>query len=190
MELKEIIRSIYPVSDEEIKKIELRTRILHFKKGEIFIKEGVKNEYLYFIKDGLVRSFSYNDDKEDILWFAVTGDAIASMYSLFKGLPAISSVQALTPIDLYQISKSDAEELFADSHELANWGRMIAYEELYALERRYKYIGSGDAYARYKSFMEMRPKEVVQQIPLKYIAAYLGITPQTLSKMRLKYVKE
>lgn len=190
MELADIIRNIYPVSDQGIEKVKACTQILHLKKGETFIKEGVKNDYLYFIREGLLRSFSYDDDREDILWFAVAGDAVASMHSLFKGLPAISSVQTLMATDLYQVSKADAEALFSGSHELANWGRMLAYEELYALERRYKYVGVGDAYTRYKSFMQMRSKEMVRQIPLKYIASYLGITPQTLSKMRLKYVKE
>lgn len=190
MEIRDIIRNAYPVSDEWIGKVEACVTPIHLKKGEIFIKQGTKNEYLYFIKEGLLRSFSYDENKEDILWFAITGDIVASIHSIFMGEPAISSVQALIPTDLYRISRTDIENLYKASHELANWGRVVAYEELYALERRYRYIGQGDAYSRYKSFIQMRSKEVVQQIPLKYIAAYLGITPQTLSKIRLKYARE
>lgn len=190
MEIREIVRSVYPVSEEWIEKVEACATLMHLKKGEVFIKQGVKNEYFYFVKEGLLRSFSPDGDKENILWFAVSGDIVASMHSIFMGEPAISSVQALVPSDLYKISRTDMEALYEASHELANWGRVVAYEELFALERRYRYIGQGDAYSRYKSFIQMRSTEVVQQIPLKYIAAYLGITPQTLSKIRLKYARE
>ena len=88
------------------------------------------------------------------------------------------------------ITKADLERLFESSIELANWGRLIAYGELFTLERRYSFVGTGDAYSRYKAFMQMRPQEDIQQIPLKHIASYLGIAPQTLSRMRRIYARE
>ena len=82
------------------------------------------------------------------------------------------------------------ESVFRKSNDLANWGRIVAFEEIYALERRYTYVGTGDAYSRFKSFIEMRSMDVIRQIPLKYIASYLGITPQTLSRMRRRFARE
>lgn len=190
MELAEIIRSVYPMSDAGIEKIAACVHTLHIKRGELLITQGKKNGNLYLIKRGMLRAFCEDDGKEDTRWFAVDGDVVASMHSLYKGLAAMSSVEALIPTDLYYISKTDVEILLNESKEFARWGCTLGMDELYALERRYTYIGMGDAYTRYKSFIKMRSADVIQQIPLKHIASYLKITPQTLSKIRLKYIKE
>lgn len=190
MDLAQIIRNIYPVSDEGLNKISACVHTLHVKRGELIITQGKKCENLFLIRKGLVRSYCDDDGKEDTRWFAIEGDALASIHSLYRGEPAMSSVEALIPTDLYYISKSDVEELLNYSKELVYWGYMLAIEELYALERRYTYIGTGDAFTRYKSFMKMRSRETIRQIPLKHIASYLKITPQTLSKIRSKYIKE
>lgn len=190
MDLEQIIRDIYPLPDEDFEKVKACVRPLHLKKGQLLITQGKRCSYLYLIRKGLLRSFCESDGKEDTRWFAIDGDAVASIHSLYKNLPAMSSVEALAPTDLYYITKQDVDTLLAESKEFARWGCVMALEELYALERRYTYIGTGDAYLRYKSFMKMRSPETINQIPLKHIASYLKITPQTLSKMRLKYAKE
>lgn len=183
-----IVRSVCPVSDEVITDFYHHVSRVELSKGQMLIREGKFNSDLYLIEKGILRAFHYWDDKEDTLWFATPGDAVASMHSFYKGETAIANIEALTDCRLFRISHSDLNELFGRYHELANWGRLLAEEELYCLERRYRYIGSGDAYTRYCSFMQMRPVEVIREIPLKYIASYLGIAPQTLSKLRMRYV--
>lgn len=190
MELEEIIGSIYPVPAEEVAKVAACAELIKIGRGEAIVEQGRRNDHYYFVREGLLRSYCDNDGREDTLWFAVTGDAIGSMHSIYKGLPAISSIEALVRTELYRIPKADMDALFRESKHLANWGYNLAIEELYSLERRYLYIGKGDAYTRFRQFIEMRDAEVIQQIPLKYIAAYLNITPQTLSKLRMKYAKE
>lgn len=190
MELKEIIAQVYNMSATAFKKIEDEIEIVRLRKGEMLFKEGHSCDSIYFIREGILRGFSNWEDKEDIIWFAVTGDAVASMHSIFRNEASVFSAEALIETEVYQMKNKNLETLFEQDHEIANWGRTLAFEEIYALERRYKYVGVGDAYDRYKSFMEMRSKEVVREIPLKYIASYLGITPQTLSKLRYRLVKD
>ena len=73
-----------------------------------------------------------------------------------------------------------------ENHDLAFWMRNVLIEQVYAFERRYVYLGTYDAYARYEQFIKMRP-ELFTRIPLKYLAQYLKITPQTLSRIRKEY---
>lgn len=190
MELEEIVRVSYPVADEDVRRLVACARLVHLKKGQFVITQGKKNENLYFIRNGMLRSFCEYDGKEDTRWFAIEGDVIASLHSLYKGLPAMSSIEALVPTDVYCVSRLDIEALIADSGDLVYWAYNLAMEQLFALEMRYTFVGVGDAYSRYKSFIKMRPSGMVQQIPLKHIASYLKITPQTLSKIRLKYARE
>lgn len=186
-----IIREIAPVSDAAIDDISAHACEISLKKKEILIAEGSYCPYMFFLKSGILRCFHNSEDgKEDIIWFATEGDAVASMHSIFKKLPAIGNIEAITPAQLYKISYADLEQLYLKHHELANWGRLLAEEELYCLERRYSYTGCGDAYNRFRAFMRMRPIEMIKDIPLKYIAAYLDITPQTLSKLRKRYAKD
>ncbi len=194
MELDEIVRIYYPVSDAGMKALQEVASLIQLRKGEILIHQcdmgGGKDDNIYFVKNGLLRSFHEENGEDDTMWFATTGDAVASMHSFYANLPAIASIEALIDTALYCVAKEDLDRLFSESKELVTWGYRLAVEALYSLERRYRYIGMGDAYMRYKRFMEMRQKEVIQQIPLKYIASYLNIAPQTLSRLRRKLARE
>lgn len=183
----EIVCSIYPVRKEIVADMWQYVSQCSLSKGDMLIKEGDIDRNLYFIREGLLRSYKLEGDKDDTLWFATRDDAVTSMHSFYRGEPAIANIEALADTELFKISRENLDKMYFCYHELANWGRMLAEEELYCLERKYKYIGTGDAYSRFCAFMEMRSKEVIQLIPLKYIASYLGIAPQTLSKLRARY---
>lgn len=191
-ELNEIVRTLYPVSDEALGLLANHAQIKTIRKGKLLVTEGKTNSHFYLVKNGLLRFYHIDEteEKEDTICFAITGDVVASLHSYFAGKPAMCNVEALVDTDLFEFSKENLEFIFKESNDLANWGRILAFEEIYTLERRYTYVGTGDAYSRYKSFFEMRPTEITRQIPLKYIASYLGVTPQTLSKMRRRFAKE
>lgn len=193
MELDEIVRIYHPVSDAGIDALQNAAELICFKKGDVIIKQnstGDKSSSIYIIKSGVLRSFHEENGDSDTIWFATSGDLVASMHPFYANLPAIANIEALVNSTAYRISKKDFDNLLSESQELATWAYKIAIEAIFALERRYSYIGNGDAYMRYKRFMEMRQKEVIQQIPLKYIAEYLKIAPQTLSKLRKLHAKE
>lgn len=190
MTIEEIMTQTYHVGFEEVKKILPYLHPLKIKKGQLLIKEGTRNSHMYIILEGLVRSFCTNGDREETLWFATSGDIFCSMRSYFHNNPAVSNIETLSPTKLVYIHHDDLEQLFNESHELANWGRVLAFEEIDVLEWSHNQLSVGDAYARYKAFLKMRPSEIIRQIPQKHIASYLGITPSTLSRIRLKLLKE
>lgn len=184
------MRLTYPVSQEGIDLLKPYLQTKTLKKDEILIHENKRNRNFYLVKEGLVRSFHYEKEVEDTLWFATSGDAFCSMRSYFYNAPGISTTEALMETELFYIEHDELEKLFSQSLELANWGRILAFEEIDALEWKYNQLGNGDAYSRYKAFLKMRPPEIIMQIPQKHIASYLGITPSTLSRIRLRLLKE
>lgn len=191
-ELTKLIRTLYPVSDEAANLLNCYARNKSISKGDALIVKGEVNSHLYILRKGLLRFYSINEDgdKEDTICFAMAGETIASLHSYFAGLPAICTIEALSDSELFEFSKEDMETIFKKSLDLANWARIIAFEKMYALERRYMYIGTGDAFSRYKSFINMRPAEIIRHVQLRHIASYLKITPQTLSRIRRRFAKE
>jgi CRP-like cAMP-binding protein len=183
--LDEIVRLVHPMSDEAIALLAARVSERHVKKGEIIVREGSVCNEIFLIRSGVFRNFADDGDGgEDTRWFAYSGDPVASMFSLAQNLPAIASIEALTSADLYVVNKSVLYSLIHQSHEWAEWVSYFFIDGLYVLERRYTFLGRGDAMSRYTNFLRMRPKWMVNLIPLKYIASYLNITPQTLSNIR------
>lgn len=187
LNLAEIIRMVHPMSDAGLSMLQAEVNEIHIHKGDIFVKEGEVSNDIFLARNGIFRNFAMGDDgEEDTRWFAYAGDPMASMFSLAQNLPAIASIEALTDADLYVIHKSVLYKLIQSSHEWAEWVSYFFIDGLYVLERRYTFLGRGDALSRYENFMKMRPKWMYTQIPLKYIASYLNITPQTLSNIRRK----
>lgn len=177
------------MSDEGLSKLEALLTPVSVRPGTLIIEEGVVSRHLYFIRTGCLRNFALDDGREQTRWFATDGDLVASMHSFVSGEPAIASVEALTEVEMYQASISDVKALTEESHEWALWACRYLCDGLYVLERRYTFLGHGDALTRYANLQRMRTFEILNQIPLQYIASYLGITPQTLSRVRRKLSK-
>jgi CRP-like cAMP-binding protein len=183
--LEENVRLVHPMSDEAIALLGAQVTERHVKKGEIIVQEGCICNEIFLIRNGVFRNFADNGDGgQDTRWFAYSGDPVASMFSLAQNLPAIASIEALTSADLYVVNKDVLYSLIHQSQEWAEWVSYFFIDGLYVLERRYTFLGRGDALTRYNNFLKMRPKWMVNLIPLKYIASYLNITPQTLSNLR------
>lgn len=186
MELADALRNNYPVSDATIEKLLAAVEILPVKKNEAIVEQGKRTGYFYWIRTGLFCVDYHNDGKEDTICFGLDGDPFTSMYSLMRNEPAQFSCIALTSAEVYRISYDEFNRLMDENHDLAFWMRNVLIEQVYAFERRYVYLGTYDAYARYEQFIKMRP-ELFTRIPLKYLAQYLKITPQTLSRIRKEY---
>lgn len=90
---------------------------------------------------------------------------------------------------VYEISFEDMKAMLGEHIELRDWEVKVLIEQLYVLEKRYVILGTGDARSRYEALLNGRPQEILNAIPLKYIAQYLNITQETLSRVRKAYGK-
>ncbi len=189
MQLSEIIGEVYPVSEATLEQLDDVAVKRHYAKRQRLVTQGARCRAVYFISSGLCRGLHEDDGKEDTRWFASGGDVLTSVIAWHTGAPAIFSIEAITEVDCWEVSFEDMRRLLSECRDLQDWVVKLLMEQLYVLERRYVIIGTGDARSRYASLLGGRPQEMLNQIPLKYIAQYLKITQETLSRVRAAYGK-
>lgn len=190
MELEEIVRSVHPVSDEAIEQLR---RILTSRKvpaRRFLVRPGEVSRELFIIKEGIARNFSLYDGKETTRWFGLEGDVIAEMFSFVQGKPAACAIETVTAMDLLVADRDDIHRLINGNPEWALWTARYLIDGLYQIERRFVFLGQGDAYTKYQNLQQYRTFEVLNQIPLQQIASYLNITPQTLSRIRRRVARK
>ena len=183
--LKEFILQFYSLSDEACQLLTADMRLREYKKGDVLMESGKVDTSMYIPYEGLFRVF-YLDAKgnERTELFSTPGNPYISCHSYFRGEPAFYQVEAITPqASAYCLSKKILEHLCSVNLEIANWVRMVCLDELYCLERKSDIFGRYEATERYKNLIKIRP-ELIREIPLKYIASYMGITQQSLSRLR------
>ncbi len=154
-----------------------------FKKGEYLSREGQVCTKLMIVESGILRSF-YNKDAEQLTtYFNIEGTIATALRSYLKEVPAHENIQALTDVELFYIEKKDMNKLY---DEIPSWNKIgrLLMEILYVkMEERSISLQHDSAKERYINFLTEFPN-VVNRIPLQYIASFLGITPETLSRIR------
>jgi CRP-like cAMP-binding protein len=152
-------------------------------KGEHLVKEGARCRHLYFLEKGALRGHYNLEGKEITHWFAFAQDFVTSFHAFITGQPAVENIQLLEGSILWAISKERLNRLLNAHHETERLLR-IAYENYYIrLEERYVNAHFKTAAERYEDLLRQTP-HIVERVPLGYIASYLGISQETLSRIR------
>jgi CRP/FNR family transcriptional regulator, anaerobic regulatory protein len=181
--LLQFLHTIYPLSaalHEHLINI-LKTK--EVKKKEYLLKIGKVCKNIYFIEKGLFRCFYLNEEKEVNAWFMKEGDVIASVKSFYNQIPSYESIQALENSLVYYVEYDELQLIYKTFLEF-NYVSRVLTEKYYALsdERLYS-TKMKKAFDRYKYLMEHHP-EIILRVPSTYIASYLGITLETLSRIK------
>lgn len=152
-------------------------------KGEHLVREGERCRRLYFLESGALRGYYNLEGKEITHWFAFAQDFVTSFHSFITEQPAVENIQLLEGSILLAISKERLNRLLDAHHEIERLLR-IAYEKYYIrLEERYVNAQFKTATERYEDLLKQTP-HIVERVPLGYIASYLGISQETLSRIR------
>lgn len=152
-------------------------------KGDYFLKQGQIVSSLFVIETGLVRSFYYIDDREINSWFGFENIILGSILPLFYDQPSSENIQFIEPSTYHYISSSDLNFMYRKYNEMNTIGRKMAEEYCKILEDRIKSLQTETAEKRYQNLIENQP-DATQRITLGHIASYLGITQETLSRIR------
>jgi len=169
---------------QELKQIVDAHERVSYCKGDFLLREGkIANEY-FVLEHGLVRSFVYNYEKNDITAdFFVEKEVVIEVSSLFQRIASQESIQATTDCILWRIDFVIFQELFHSIEGFREWGRAWMSYQLFKTKQRSIEMITDNATTRYLTLLKDRPL-VIQQAPLKHIATYLGITDTSLSRIR------
>ncbi|MBW8243696.1 Crp/Fnr family transcriptional regulator [Muricauda oceani] len=179
-EFIEYILQFGHLNEQQIKLIEDKAKEIEIKKDDYFVEAGKVLEQVGFIFDGILRICYYNNKGEEITKIFIEENHL--LYNL-KNVPSTEYIQAATDAKLLVISNADWKEI---SDTIIGWEHIIQKITNKSLAKKLERVSpliSQDATTRYLEFMEKYPF-LVNRIPLKYIASYLGITQQSLSRIR------
>ncbi|RYZ19507.1 MAG: Crp/Fnr family transcriptional regulator [Chitinophagaceae bacterium] len=156
---------------------------VHLEKGASLVRPGQICRHLYFLESGALRGYYLADGKEVTHWFALAEEFVTSFHSFSTGTASVEHVQLLEDAVLWSISKERLAGLLDQHHELERALR-IAYERYYIrLEERFLNAQFRSAADRYRDVLEGQP-ELLQRVPLGHLASWLGISAETLSRIR------
>ncbi len=149
------------------------------------LTEGKICRYLYFLQQGAIRGYYNLEGKEVTYWFAFEDDFVTSFHSFITRQASVENIQFLEGSIVWAISKDDLNKLLVQYHEIETLLR-IAYEKYYIrLEERFVNAQFKTATERYQELLQQSP-HFLNRVPLGYIASYLGISQETLSRIRSK----
>ncbi len=177
------IRKFYPISDKSIEEFTAQLEKKTVAAKELFIEGGKMNNYVYFIEKGLCRSYCIIDDEEITTWFSREGDITFALLALYRNKPGFEYVESLEETTMYAIKIDSLNKLYATNIEIANWSRVVHQECVLSLQTRRIERLQKSAKERYEILLKEQA-DLFARVKLSYLASYLGMTPQHLSKMR------
>lgn len=157
---------------------------VHFRKNEWITEAGRTEPYFYFVLEG-VQAIYFIDRRGEkvILGFSYGGDYSGAYESFLLQEPSVLFVESLLPSRMLAINRRDYASLFTLSGDFNIWSRLFLEQILIGRGKREVELLTLTAKERYVKFMRRCP-EVLMQIPQKYLAAYLNMTPETFSRFR------
>jgi CRP-like cAMP-binding protein len=182
-ELKKLFKTLAPFEEEELDEVEHLYEIRTFEKNAYFSRAGLISDHIGFVSKGLLRAFYTIKDKETTSFFLTPGAVAAALLSFIKQQPAIENIQALETSEMLVISRKDLHKLYENNWKWQQVGRVLIENYYVNMEQRTITLQSQTAQERYAQFLKDYP-EIIQKVPLHYIASYLGMSPETLSRVR------
>ena len=138
---------------------------------------------IYFVEKGIARTFYYKDGKDITYWIAMENDFVGSMSSYFMREPSSKMVETIEDCILWRFEYYKLEELFSTNQELEKVGRLFSNYGISMMEKRFDDLHFNTAKERYDILINQQP-EILQRMSLGMISSYLGITQETLSRIR------
>ncbi|SHN08343.1 Crp/Fnr family transcriptional regulator [Polaribacter sp. KT 15] len=164
-------------------KLSNNSKFLVLPKGEILVREGQYSDKTFFIFNGCARAYYLKDGKDISDWFAFDNDFISSINSFFLNIPSPHFIELLEDSIILEISKIDVEKLSDEHTDFERLSKIVVTKTMLRQQERISSMQFHSAEQKYDNILSIRP-DITQRIPLTHIASYIGITLETLSRIR------
>ena len=167
-----------------------KTETRQYKAKTILLNDGEICKNSYFVNSGVLRSFNINDNiVEHVMNFACQGWWISDMYSLISQKPGNLFIEVIEDAEVVLLSKENQEQLYLEIPKLERFFRILTENALVANQQRIMDNLSLSAEERFEKFSQKYPS-LIQQVPQKQIASFIGVTPEFFSKMKSKMLRK
>lgn len=180
---RELARKYSTMAHDELDILESILVPMKFARGEKVVDVGEVSDAIYYVERGMVREYYFKNNKSVTEYLAAEGTIVMSIESLFREEPSKLVIEALEPSIVYALPKRRLEEVALHNVNIQILYRKILEESLIISQRRADLLRFESAKDRYVKLCKLNP-QVIMKAPLVYIASYLQMTPETLSRVR------
>ncbi|GGA84603.1 Crp/Fnr family transcriptional regulator [Puia dinghuensis] len=181
--IRETYSRIMPLPDDEWQDFAGRLTLKHFDKGDFLIREGQVESHIYFLNEGATRNYFIKDGKEFTVDFHFKGDFVTAYYSFISREPSQIYIELLADAETLSIDHTSLQEFYRNNHNGERIGRLMAeHQYMKRLKREMDFL-SLTAEARYGELLAKSP-QLISTLSVKHLSSYLGIQPESLSRIR------
>ena len=187
--LRQHINQFVVLTDEEWRALEPHLSIQHVKKHHYIATQGVVANQIGFVLAGQFRQFYTKDSEEHTTYFFFEDQLIGAYMSCVTGRPSPVWIEAITDATCVVFPYAVLQDLFGQYTNWQQFGRLFAEYVMVALEERMAGLLLFSHEERYIALLEGVDRHLLQRVPQRYIASYLGITPVSLSRIRNRIIR-
>jgi CRP-like cAMP-binding protein len=172
------------ITNNELNEIIPKYKQVHFQKNDYLLRQGQVEKKYWFIEEGFVRSYIIDTDGNDVTFnLYASCDVVIDYPSMFFFAPTRENIQALTNCICWEISFEAFQEMFNNILNFREQQRSLLVGSYFALKEHSISLIADQAKDRYLKLLQQKP-QIIQNVSLKHIATYLGITDTSLSRIR------
>jgi CRP-like cAMP-binding protein len=184
--LMEFLNEKIPISNESKELLVLSTVRLEVKKGHMLVKPSQLCNHIYYIEKGITRTFYYKDEKQSTDWVESEGKFTTIIDCFLSNKPSNKYLEVLEDSVLWSLESREFERLCSINNEIQYLARLVYHDTIICMQERFDDLHFISAQERYEKLMD-KSADLLQRVPLSIIASYLGISQETLSRIRSKY---
>ena len=181
-----VLNYFHPLSPEMEAYLKVHVYGISVRKRKLLLKEGNYCDHVYFIVRGAVRGFTREGQKDITTWIVVENELVSSILGLNRREPSNENIQVLENTELLVMTNADLQMMYEQLPEFNVVARKLLQHYYADAERRAFIARLTKAENKYRHFL-LHHEPLANRIPLKYIASYLGMTLETLSRVRKKF---
>lgn len=181
--LKEYCRTIVPLTDQELDLIDNHFEIVVLKKKDMLLQEGKICNFLAFVAEGTIRHFHIKDGIEKTCDISFENSWVTDFQSFTHQTSCVMNLQAMTDSRLFVIRKENLQVMYTHCNKYETFGRIMAEQVAQRATEIAMSLSSEKPEERFLNLVSKQP-DLFQRVPQKYIANFLGISPESLSRIQ------